>query len=135
MRAAVIAAFAAILSPAEAMAQAAAPSAAGLGQTLLALAVVVGSVFALAWLARRSGLPGRGAQNLMRSVAALSVGVRERVVVVEIGDSWLVLGVTAQNVTLLQNRAKGTLPKNAAAPLAGGFAHLLKQAARRHEQR
>lgn len=135
MRAVVIAAAAAILSPAQAAAQTAAPSAAGLGQTLLALAVVVGTVFALAWLARRSGLPGRGAQNLMRSVSSLSVGARERVVVVEIEDSWLVLGVTAQNVTLLQSRAKGTLPQNNAAPLAGGFAHLLKQAAHRNEKR
>lgn len=135
MRPAIIAATAAVLSPSQALAQSAAPSAAGLGQTLLALAVVIGTVFALAWLARRSGLPGRGAQNLMRSVASLSVGARERVVVVEIEDSWLVLGVTAQNVTLLQSRAKGTLPQNNAAPLAGGFANLLKQAAQRHEKR
>lgn len=134
--AALIAAGALALTAGPAAAQTAAPSpASGLGQTLLALVVVIGTVFALAWLARRSGLPGRGSPTLLHTVANLSVGARERVVIVESGDSWLVLGVTAQNVTLLQTRPKGEVPEVAQVPLAGGFAALLKQARGRNEKR
>lgn len=116
--------------------QSAAPSAAGsLGQTLLALVVVIGTVFALAWLARRTGLPGRGATSLLQTVSSLSVGARERVVIVEIDDTWLVLGVTAQNIALLQSRPKGEMPAAAQTPLTGGFAALLKQARGRNEKR
>lgn len=116
--------------------QSAAPSAAGsLGQTLLALVVVIGTVFALAWLARRTGLPGRNATSLLQTVSSLSVGARERVVIVEIDDTWLVLGVTAQNIALLQSRPKGEMPVAAQTPLAGGFAALLKQARGRNEKR
>jgi flagellar protein FliO/FliZ len=127
---------AATLFAGEAAAQSAAPStASGLGQTLFALVVVIGTVFALAWLARRTGLPGRGASPLLHTVASHSVGARERVVIVETGDSWLVLGVTAHNVSLLQTQPKGQLPETAQAPLAGGFAALLNQAKGRHGKR
>lgn len=141
MRAAIRIAAAAITfiaghAAAQSATQSAAPSAAGsLGQTLLALVVVIGTVFALAWLARRTGLPGRGATSLLQTVSSLSVGARERVVIIEIDDTWLVLGVTAQNIALLQSRPKGEMPVAAQTPLAGGFAALLKQARGRNEKR
>lgn len=72
-----------------------------LGASLLALIFVVALILLLAWLVRR--LPGvqlRGHSQL-RVVASLSLGVRERVVVVEIGDQQWVLGVTAEQVTLI----------------------------------
>lgn len=72
-----------------------------LGASLLALIFVVALILALAWLIRR--LPGvqlRGHSQL-RVVASLNLGVRERVVVVEIGEQQWVLGVTAEQVTLI----------------------------------
>jgi flagellar protein FliO/FliZ len=130
-----IAAGAMTIAAGQAAAQSAAPSpASGLVQTLLALVVVIGTVFALAWMARRSGLQGRSSPSLLNTVANLSVGARERVVIVEVDGTWLVLGVTAQNVTLLQTRPKGEVPEVAQAPLASGFAALLKQARGRNEK-
>jgi flagellar protein FliO/FliZ len=130
-----IAAGATTISAGQAAAQSAAPSpASGLVQTLLALVVVIGTVFALAWLARRSGLQGRSSPSLLNTVANLSVGARERVVIVEVDGTWLVLGVTAQNVSLLQTRPKGQLPETAQTPLASGFSALLKQARSRNEK-
>jgi len=46
------------------------------------------------------------------------VGQRERVVVVEIGESWLVLGVAAGQVRALHTMPAGKLPNAPAAPLA-----------------
>ncbi len=68
-----------------------------------ALSMVMVLVLALAWLAKRFGLPGRtGRGASMLSVkASCSVGSRERVVVVEAGGEWLVLGVTASHISHL----------------------------------
>ena len=79
--------------------------AAGLLQAGLGLAVVIGLIFLLAWSARRLGLQPSGQGRLLKVVSSAMVGQRERVVVVEIGDTWLVLGVAAGQV-----RALHTLP-------------------------
>jgi flagellar protein FliO/FliZ len=80
-------------------------------QTIVALAVVVGLVFACAWLARRFGFQPSGRGNVLRTVGGLSLGGKERVAVVEIGDTWLVLGAAPGNVRLLH-----TLPALSGAP-------------------
>ena len=74
----------------------AAPSAAGaVGGTVFALVFVLGLILALAWLAKR--MPGlAGASNpSLKLVASLSLGPRERVVVVDVGGTQLLLGVGA----------------------------------------
>lgn len=72
-----------------------------LGGSLLALLMVVGLILLLAWLLRK--LPGGAlrAHRDLRVVAQLSIGVRERVVVVAVGNRQLLLGVTAESVNLL----------------------------------
>ena len=79
-------------------------------QTLVGLAVVVALVFACAWLARRLGLQPSARGQLVRTVGGVSLGGKERVAVVEIGDTWLVLGTAPGSVRLLH-----TMP----APAAG----------------
>jgi flagellar protein FliO/FliZ len=74
---------------------------------LLSLALILGGFVALAWLARRY-LPGMGAQGAVKVVGTTAVGTRERVVVVEVDDTWLLLGVGGGNVRLLH-----TLPRPA----------------------
>jgi flagellar protein FliO/FliZ len=91
----------------------AASSAGGLLQAGLGMAVVVGLIFGCAWLARRFGLQRLGSGNLVKVVSSANVGQRERVVVVEVGDTWLVLGVTPSQVNTLH-----TLPAQAANPAA-----------------
>ncbi len=78
-------------------------------QALIGLAAVLALVYGLAWGAKRLRLAQGTQAALLRSVAGLSVGARERVVVVEVGDTWLVLGVTPQQIRTLH-----TLPKGAA---------------------
>jgi flagellar protein FliO/FliZ len=83
-------------------------------QTLLGLAVVIGLVFACAWLARRLGFQPSMRGNVVRTVGSLSLGGKERVAVVEIGDTWLVLGAAPGNVRLLH-----TLPAGSVDAMAG----------------
>lgn len=72
---------------------------------LLSLALILGGFVALAWFARRY-LPGMRAQGAVKVVGTTPVGTRERVVVVEVDHTWLLLGVGGGNVRLLH-----TLPK------------------------
>lgn len=56
----------------------------------------------IAWLVRKLGFAPQAKQNkLLKVVSSCPVGQRERVVIVEVDDTWLVLGVTAQQVTPL----------------------------------
>jgi flagellar protein FliO/FliZ len=101
-----VAAGALLLIPSPALA--ASGTATSMLTVLLSLALILGGFVALAWLARRY-LPGMGAQGVVKVVGTTPVGARERVVVVEVDDTWLLLGVGGGNVRLLH-----TLPKPAA---------------------
>jgi flagellar protein FliO/FliZ len=103
-----------------------APSTAGtVGGTVFALLFVLGLIFALAWLARR--LPGvaGGSHRALRVVASLSLGPRERVVVVDVGGTQLLLGVGAGGTRALHT-LDAPLPE-AEAPRTPAFAQLLAQ--------
>ncbi|MEM5400621.1 flagellar biosynthetic protein FliO [Paraburkholderia unamae] len=103
-------------------------------QTVLGLALVIAVVFGCAWLARRLGLQGGPKNALVKTVGGASLGGKERVAVVEIGDTWLVLGAAPGNVRLLHTLPAGELPAGvaAAAPNAtarsGTFAQRFRDA-------
>lgn len=78
-------------------------------QTLVGLAVVIGLVFACAWLARRFGWQPSARGNIVRTIGGVSLGGKERVAVVEIGDTWLVLGAAPGSVRLLHTLPAGSV--------------------------
>ena len=83
----------------------------GLLQATLGLALVVGMILILAWVAKRLA-PGalRQGGGALTIVASQAVGQRERVVVVEVADQWLVIGVAPGRVCALSTMPKGVLP-------------------------
>ncbi|OXL37742.1 flagellar biosynthetic protein FliO [Enterobacter mori] len=85
-----------------------------------ALALVVLLLVVLAWAARRSGLVRRmnDAQGNITLVATQSLGPRERLVLVDVGEQRLVLGVTASQVTCLATQARPENAPQASAPAA-----------------
>lgn len=90
-------------------------SLAGLLQVVFGLAVVLAAIVGTGWLLRRLG-PVQGGGGVLRVVGGVMVGPRERIVLVEVGEEWLVLGVASGGVRLLHR-----LPRPAAgsAPGAG----------------
>ncbi len=96
--------------------------AAGLAQAGLGLALVLALIFACGWAVRRFGLQTAGGNRLLKVVASTMVGQRERVVVVEIGDSWLVLGVAAGQVCALHTLPAEKQSEADAAATSHGFA-------------
>lgn len=73
-----------------------------IGALLLVLAVIVGGT----WLLKRFSLIPAAASGVIKVVAAAGVGQRERVVVVEIDQTWLVLGVAPGRVNKLHTMTK-----------------------------
>ena len=96
-------------------------AAAGLLQAGLGLAVVIGLIFMFAWVARRFGLQPSSNGKLLKVVSSAMVGQRERVVVVEIGDAWLVLGVAAGQVRALHTMPAQSLLETQTTPAVNGF--------------
>lgn len=72
---------------------------------LFSLLIVVGAIFAAAWAIKRIG-PPRPANALIRVLAAVPLGPRERLVLVEIGETWFVLGVAQGNIQTLHSMPK-----------------------------
>lgn len=85
-----------------------------------ALALILLLLVVLAWAARRSGLARRrnDAQGNMTLVATQSLGPRERLVLVDVGDQRLVLGVTASQITCLATQPRPENAPQASAPAA-----------------
>jgi flagellar protein FliO/FliZ len=80
-------------------------------QGLIGLVVVVGVIVGAAWLLRRFNVVGTtGGAGGMKIVAGLSIGPRERILLLEIGEHWIVVGVTATQMRTLHTLPKGHLP-------------------------
>lgn len=96
-------------------------------QLLFGLLVVVVLLFASLWLLKRLSAPRGEAAGAMRVVAGTAVGARERVVILEVGSTWLVLGVAPGRVTPLAEMPRGTLPAETsqAKDFAGRLRHVL----------
>ncbi|MCX7193987.1 MAG: flagellar biosynthetic protein FliO [Proteobacteria bacterium] len=69
---------------------------------LLVLAVIV----AVAWLLKRMNIAQQGTGNLLRVIGSIAIGQRERVVLVEVKDTWLVLGVGPGQIRTLHTLEK-----------------------------
>lgn len=78
----------------------------GFLQTAGGLIVVVALILACAWVLRGSQRLGLRGNPLLRVVAAQALSTREKVVVVELGDTWLVLGVAPGQVSRLARLIK-----------------------------
>jgi len=110
---------------------AAPPSATGSVFTmLLGLAAVLALMVSLAWLFKRTGLvKGAGSNAVAKIIGGVSVGTRERVLVIEVADQWIVVGVAPGRVNTLATmpRQEHLVPSAAPAAPAANFASWLKQ--------
>lgn len=107
-------------SPAWAQASVQTSFGSGILQMLLGLGGVLALLVGSLWLLKRlTAIRGPGA-GMMRVVAATAVGGRERVVIVEVGSTWLVLGVAPGRVSALAEIPRQALaePAPAEAPSA-----------------
>ncbi|MFM9885213.1 MAG: flagellar biosynthetic protein FliO [Burkholderiales bacterium] len=75
-------------------------------QALAGLGIVLALIAGASVFLKRFA-PGRpGGTGLLKPIATVAVGPRERIVVVELGDTWMIVGVTATQITALHMTAK-----------------------------
>lgn len=97
-------------------------------QNLGALVLVLGLIFGLAWAMKKFGFSQALTGNpFLKTLAIMSLGPREKIALVEIGETWLVLGITPHAISTLHSMPKGSmeLPGNVAT--AQTFASLLER--------
>jgi flagellar protein FliO/FliZ len=101
-------------------------------QGLLGLAFIIALLVGAAWLFRRLGGAGSFGNNQgMRIVSGIAVGPRERILLLEIADTWVVVGVSTGRMTTLHTLPKGELPSGNSLPSDAPFAAWLKTIAER----
>ncbi len=88
-------------------------------QMIMGLFGIIVFIFAIAWLIKRMGSLNPVHSNNLKVVAGLNVGQREKIIVVQVMDEQLLVGVTQSNIQLL-SRLEQPLPNKDASSL-GGF--------------
>ncbi len=105
-------------------------SAGSLLQTILALSAVLGLLAGLAWFLKRYGPKPPAGAAPVRIVGALNLGGRERIMVIEVADQWIVVGAAPGRVNALATMPKqqgvAVLSDSTAVP-AATFGDWLKQ--------
>ena len=101
-----------------------------LWQLFLALGIVLALVIGSLWVLKKLLAPRGERAGFLRVVAGTAVGTRERVVIVEVGGTWLVLGVAPGRVTALAEvprQPTATQPASPAPSAGEGFSGWLRR--------
>lgn len=84
-------------------------------QLLAGLFVVLAFIILIAWLFKKIGFYPAQRTDLLKIISSASVGQKERIVIAEINDTWLVLGVAPGQVNLLHQTNRKMTVNNTAA--------------------
>jgi flagellar protein FliO/FliZ len=103
-------------------------------QGLLGLLIVLAALMVFFWFMRRFSPGQTGAQGVVKVVGGIMLGTREKLVVVEVGDTWLLLGVGGGQVNALHSLPR---PEGVSAPALhdplSGFSEKLKEVLQRRK--
>ncbi len=98
-------------------------------QVVLGLVLVLGLMAGAAWLLKRLSAAHTPAGHAIKIIGGVAVGNRERVMVVEVADQWIVVGVAPGSVNALATLPRQILPESSATAVTSGgnFSSWLKQ--------
>lgn len=100
-------------------------NAGSLMQLLLGMFAVLLLIIGLAWVFRRLGGLQTAVGKELRIIGGLSMGARERLVLVQVGEKQLLLGVAPGRIQTLYELQQPIQPAVQHAPVAGSFAEKL----------
>jgi flagellar protein FliO/FliZ len=87
------------------------PAAVSSGSVMqIIFSLILAAVALVAWIMKRINLPQHGAASLLKVISGVAVGPRERVVLMEVNDTWLIVGVAPGQVRTLHTMPKGVMP-------------------------
>lgn len=76
-------------------------------QATLALLLIIGLLLGATWAARKVSGGKMFGQGNMRVISGIALGPKERIVLVEVEDSWLVIGIVPGQIRTLHTLPKG----------------------------
>lgn len=80
-------------------------------QMLLGLTLIIGLLFLATFFLRKlNGGRAFGHTGPMRIIGGLMIGTRERIVLIEVEDTWIVVGIVPGQIKTLHTLPKGVLP-------------------------
>lgn len=75
-------------------------------QISFSLLLVLVAIIALAWLLKRMNLTQLSGGNLLKVIGSVAIGQRERIVMIEVNDTWLLVGVGPGQIRTLHTLTK-----------------------------
>lgn len=110
------------------------PASSVLTQVSSVLGGILLLILFIGWVAKRTGLAPQAKNNkLLKITSSCQVGRSEKVVIVEVDNTWLVLGVTAHSITPLYTLSAPPVdtPAVSAAELPADFRQLMQKMLKR----
>ncbi|NWG39364.1 MAG: flagellar biosynthetic protein FliO [Hydrogenophilaceae bacterium] len=101
-------------------------TAGSLFSVLFGLIAVIAMIVGLAWMARRIGVTRHQENALIQVVGSTSLGARERVAIVQVQDSWIVVGISPAGLSSLATLPRGHVEQSSGFASPAGFAGKLK---------
>lgn len=103
------------------------------GEIMVSLVLVLLVIFLSAWVLRRySRFPGV-ADGHLRVIGAISVGQREKILLLQVGKEQLLVGVTSSKISRL-HQLEDLVEVKDNAPIASQFSQRLQEALKSKEQ-
>lgn len=97
-------------------------------QTTLILLLVLGVLFGLVFFLKRMGIgTGQRRGGFYKVLATSALGPREKIVLIEVGDTWLVLGMTSSSINALHSMPAGSIALDNMQSPAVNFAKMLER--------
>ncbi|MDO8465988.1 MAG: flagellar biosynthetic protein FliO [Gallionella sp.] len=109
-------------------------------QIIFSLLLVLAAIVLVAWLLKRMNMSQQGSVKLLKVLGAVPIGQRERIVLIEIKDTWLVVGVGPGQIRTLHSLQKmddpaTDLQPTEAQPSGSKFSSLLSSVLNNHRQK
>lgn len=91
------------------------------------LVLVVGLVFFLAWLVKKTQLVQSSNSGLIKIVSAISVGQRERIALIQVGDEQILVGLTPGRIDKIHKLEKAISAESAPSAASSSFQRKFQQ--------
>lgn len=103
-------------------------------QMALGLLFIIALIFGMGWIIRRMGTFNSVASGSLKLLGGLSLGQREKIVLVQVGETQLLVGVAPGQVRTLHVLDK-PVSEESAQPVSAGFAEKLNQLLKQQKSR
>ena len=95
-------------------------------QVFFGLAIIVIAIFAMAWIIKRTGYVNTRANGQLKIIGGLSLTQRERLLLVQVGEKQILIGVTPGRISTLHELEQSIDLSADEKPQTDSFAHKLQ---------